>query len=561
MNLTKRSKILIAVIGMIAVLGVVAQATGVLAAWNDKVWGSSTFRLAPATDGYARSITAHTKNQRLISGDTWDATTATHTFANPGTTVTPGATTFTSRYSGSGFFGVGMVAARGRSEATLTRTAGNISASATSTARDLRASPTPNWLNPFSSTVSVLDTKENIYTAAVNCTSSNYGETVTPTATAPTGGDIYIGIGSNNNYAMPPPNGSRSFTDNAVGYRVEGTFRSIVATTAKTALSTLILDLDIQNLLWPHSTVWTVSIQFVRAECGIGVALPDAGSSVQAAGAARMAARLAPSSESATPSESAESSAAESSESSESESSSSESSENSESSESESSSSASSSESEAAETPALKQGPTTPTDVDVGDQFPVIATDGTDLGTATIQKIESTAPSEGAKATVAVKMSVTTSDTGGDGRLSSIAWDDFAPMVGGVQQASGQATTEGAQLPDQLAPGQTYTGWVAFTAPSAAGKAMWKPAGTAGFTFVLPDPEVPVTSTTTSAPAPVANAPETSEPEAAPTDDAPAAEAPAVEAEDSDPVPTPEKKSRSRSSSDESSADSSADDE
>lgn len=151
-------------------------------------------------------------------------------------------------------------------------------------------------------------------------------------------------------------------------------------------------------------------------------------------------------------------------------------------------------------------------------------------------------------------MSVTTSDTDDDGRLSSIDWDDFAPMVGGVQQAPGQAPNQGPELPDQLAPGQTYTGWVTFTAPAAAGNAIWKPEGTAGFTFVLSDPEVPVTSTT-STPPPVAVAPETSEPEAAPTEDAPAAEAPAAEAEDSDPVPTPEKKSRARSSSGESASD------
>jgi hypothetical protein len=169
----------------------------------------------------------------------------------------------------------------------------------------------------------------------------------------------------------------------------------------------------------------------------------------------------------------------------------------------------------------------------------VIATDGTDLGTVTFQKIESTAPSDGARATIAVKMTVTTSDAEGDGRLSSIAWDDFAPLVGGVQQAAGQATAEGPPLPAHLEPGGTYTGWVAFTAPSAAGSAIWTPSGTSGFTFVLPEPTVPVTSTT-SQPAPVAEAPETGAPETS----EPAADAPEADAsvpEDSDPVPTAEK--------------------
>lgn len=94
-----------------------------------------------------------------------------------------------------------------------------------------------------------------------------------------------------------------------------------------------------------------------------------------------------------------------------------------------------------------------------------------------------------------------------------------------------------------------------FTAPSVAGKAIWKPSGTAGFRFVLPEPTVPVT-TMTSSPAPVVETPQTSEPRAA----APAEVAPAAGdegAEDPEPVPTPEEESRS--SSDDSSPDSSED--
>ncbi|WP_232719131.1 hypothetical protein [Gordonia metallireducens] len=546
MNLTNRSKILISVVGLIAILGVVAQATGVLAAWNDKVWGSTTFSRAAALDGYARSITAHAKNQRLITGGEFTVNSATHTYQSAGTTWSPNQSDWVLNYN-SGFAGVGLVAARGRSFAEFTRNGGNIEGAAKSWAKEVKAIPAPSLINPLNSALSVLDTRTSEFYAEVDCKSTDYGGNVTPRAVAPTGNGIYLGIESNNRIPVPAANAAPTvIDDNAVGYHVDGVFQSIAVATGKRALSTLVLHLDVKTLI-TRTPVWEITIQLVRAECAVGEPLPSATQTVAAGAAARMAA-LAPTSESTTPSESAESSAAESSESESSASSSTEKSP------SESSSSASSSESEAAETPVLKQGPTTPTDVDVGERFPVTATDGTDLGTATIQKVESTAPSDGAPATVAVKMSVTTSDADDDGRLSSIDWGDFAPMVGGVQQAPGRAPNEGPELPDQLTPGQTYTGWVTFTAPGAAGKAIWKPEGTAGFTFVLPDPEVPVTSTT-STPAPIANAPETSEPEAAPTEDAPAAESPAAEAEDSDPVPTPEKKSRARSSSSESASD------
>ncbi|MDS1112633.1 hypothetical protein RD149_02510 [Gordonia westfalica] len=542
MNLTKRSKILISVVGVIAILGVVGQATGVLAAWNDKVWGKASFTRAANLEGYARSTTAHAYTNRAITSGEFTATNALHTQANPGTTQVPSATGWT-HASSSGVLLLGTVSADGRSSATYTMNGSVVTANAASNARNIELFPT--------GFASVLNTDNSQYSASVSCSSGNWGGAVSTTAVAPAGGSFRVGLTT---YTVPSANQTTTIDSLAAGFRVQGTLKSTVTTTAKRALSTLILDVDIKTAI-TQTTVWTVTVQFVRAECGIGEPLPSAG--VQSAAAARLA-RLAPSSSSTEPSESAASSSADSSESATpgSESASSESKSSSAArSESESASSASSSESEAADTPVAGQGPTPPTDVDVGDRFPVIATDGTDLGAATIQKIESTAPSEGAKATVAVKMSVTTSDTGGDGRLSSVAWDDFAPIVGGVPQASGRATAEGPPLPAQLEPGQTYTGWVTFTAPSAAGSAIWKAPGTAGFTFVLPEPEVPVTSTT-SKPAPVVKAPETSAPETSePAADAP--EADASEPEDSDPVPMPEKK-QSRSSSDDSSESSSA---
>ncbi|QMU19256.1 hypothetical protein [Gordonia rubripertincta] len=537
MNLTKRSKILISVVGLIAILGVIAQATGVLAAWNDKVFASATFTRGEVLKGYARSVTAHAITNRAITNGEFTATSLTYTHTSPGSATTPSQSGWTHSRS-TGLLLLGTVVADGRSSATYSAgPGGNVTATAASYAKEVELWPTL--------LATVLNTDDSQYQASVSCTTDDWGNVVSTSAVAPSGGNFRVGLSSN---SFPVPGAGGTTTINnvlAAGFRVQGTMKSIVTKTAKTALSTLVLDVDIKDAI-TMDVVWTVTVQFVRAECGIGEALPSVVQPVAAGAAARMA-RLSPSSESATQSESAETSAAESSESQSS---------SSEKSESESSSSASSSESGAAETPALKQGPTTPTDVDVGEQFPVIATDGTDLGTATIQKVGSTAPSDGARSTVAVKMAVTTSDTEDEGRLSSVDWDDFAAIVGGVRQAPGRAPNEGPELPDQLAPGQTYTGWVTFTAPGTAGTAMWKPEGAAGFTFVLPDPEVPVTSTT-STPAPIANAPEPGEPDVAPTEDAPAAEAPAAESEDSDPVPTPQKESRSRSSSDESSSDSS----
>ncbi|MCR8895718.1 hypothetical protein NWF34_01990 [Gordonia sp. GONU] len=526
MHLTKRSKILVAIVGVVAILGVIAQATGVLAAWNDKVWGNSSFTRAANLEGYARSTTAHAYTNRAITSGEFTATNATHTHVNPGSTLIPSATGWT-HASSTGILLLGTVAADGRSSATYTMNGSVVTATAASNAKNIELFPT--------GFASVLNTDNSQYSASVSCSSSNWGGTVSTNAVVPAGGNFRVGL--TNFYAVPAANQTTTIDSLAVGFRVQGTLKSVVTTTAKHALSTLILDVDIKTAI-TLTTVWTVTVQFVRAECGIGEPLPSAG--VQSA-AARMA-RLAPSSSSTAPSESAVSSSAETSEPSPDSESASSGSESSSAADSESKgSSSTTSASESAGAPVLKEGPTTPTDVDVGSRFPVIATDGTDLGTATFQKIESTAPSDGARATIAVKMTVTTSDAEGDGRLSSIAWDDFAPLVGGVQQAAGQAAAEGPPLPAQLEPGETYTGWVAFTVPSAAGSAIWKVSGTSGFTFVLPEPTVPVTSTT-SQPAPVAEAPETGAPETSePTADAP--EADASEPEDSDPVPTPEKTS------------------
>lgn len=553
MNLSKGSKILITVVGLVAILGVLGQATGVLASWNDKVFGSAVFGKAPATDGYARSVTGEVHTERVITSNSFEVTTATHTFADQGSSIVPGPGEWFTN-SKSGLFSSGVVRGTGRSAAAWSRDGGNIAASAESLAKDLEIIPRSTAIDP-SDRLSLMDTTGE-FRAAVSCESDDHGRTVTTRAEAPSGSPIEIGIGSNNYYSVPQANQEVVIDDDAVGLHVAGTLRSIVRQEPDYAVSTLVLDIDIQSALWPHVSFWTVSMQLVRAECGIGRSLPAVDSDTTLPASRMAMARLAPDSESASPSRSVESSSSTSSASKSAEGSESESSGASSSEESESSSPASASESTSADTPVAGRGPTTPSDVDVGSRFPIVASDGADLGSATIQQVESDAPSEGAPATVAVKMSITTSDAGGGHRLSSVSWKDFGAIVGGVEQDAGRASGgPSPQLPDELEPGRTYTGWVTFTAPSVAGKAIWKPSGTAGFRFVLPEPTVPVT-TTTSSPAPVVETPQTSEPRAA----APAEVAPAAGdegAEDPEPVPTPEKESRS--SSDDSSPDSSED--
>lgn len=142
MNLTKRSKILIAVVGVIAILGVVGQATGVLAAWNDKVWGGkATFTRAANLEGYARSTTAHAYTNRAITSGEFTATNATHTQANPGTTLIPSATGWT-HASSSGILLLGTVSADGRSSATYTMNGSVVTANAASNARNIELFPT-----------------------------------------------------------------------------------------------------------------------------------------------------------------------------------------------------------------------------------------------------------------------------------------------------------------------------------------------------------------------------------------------------------------------------------
>ncbi|WP_260681705.1 hypothetical protein [Gordonia rubripertincta] len=117
MNLTKRSKILISVVGLIAILGVIAQATGVLAAWNDKVFASATFTRGEVLKGYARSVTAHAITSRAVTNGEFTATSLTYTHTSPGSATTPSQSGWTHRRS-TGLLLLGTVVADGRSSAT-----------------------------------------------------------------------------------------------------------------------------------------------------------------------------------------------------------------------------------------------------------------------------------------------------------------------------------------------------------------------------------------------------------------------------------------------------------
>ena len=281
------------------------QATGVLASWNDKVFGSAVFGKAPATDGYARSVTGEVHTERVITSNSFEVTTATHTFADQGSSIVPGPGEWFTN-SKSGLFSSGVVRGTGRSAAAWSRDGGNIAASAESLAKDLEIIPRSTAIDP-SDRLSLMDTTGE-FRAAVSCESDDHGRTVTTRAEAPSGSPIEIGIGSNNYYSVPQANQSVVIDDDAVGLHVAGTLRSIVRQEPDYAVSTLVLDIDIQSAVWPHVSFWTVSMQLVRAECGIGRSLPavDSGTTLHAS---RMAmARLAPDSESASPSRSVESS-------------------------------------------------------------------------------------------------------------------------------------------------------------------------------------------------------------------------------------------------------------
>ncbi|MGW0019015.1 hypothetical protein ACWDUD_11855 [Rhodococcus sp. NPDC003382] len=143
-------------------------------------------------------------------------------------------------------------------------------------------------------------------------------------------------------------------------------------------------------------------------------------------------------------------------------------------------------------------GPTTPSRVSTAAPFTMVATDGSDLGTATVRDISRT------DGCVAVLLDVTTSDGSGTTTLNGLRSNDFREVL-----ADGDTTPVGsptgpcavdAPMPTSFGPSAAYSGWVAFDVANGGNSVMLRPVGTAGWIITLP-PAPP-----SPAPAPVVTA-------------------------------------------------------
>lgn len=127
-------------------------------------------------------------------------------------------------------------------------------------------------------------------------------------------------------------------------------------------------------------------------------------------------------------------------------------------------------------------GPTRPTRVGVATPFSLVATDGNDLGTATVEEVTRT------PGCVAVRLTVSTSP--GAHHLEGLRVSDFEEvLVDGGTAAVGSATGEcdgGTPLPTVFDPATTYSGWVTFDVTNSGTGVSLRPDGTAGWIFALP---------------------------------------------------------------------------
>ncbi|WP_132474647.1 hypothetical protein [Rhodococcus sp. SMB37] len=136
--------------------------------------------------------------------------------------------------------------------------------------------------------------------------------------------------------------------------------------------------------------------------------------------------------------------------------------------------------------PAPAPGPTEPTYVGVGQPFTLVATDGTELGTATVTAVRND-PGCG----IAVQMSIRTSSQTDEPRWNTLTSNDFrAVLSDGSTAAIGPATggcdPTRAALPQVLEPASSYAGWITFSSSPVASAVMLRPEGTAGWIFTVP---------------------------------------------------------------------------
>ncbi|MBS9375581.1 hypothetical protein [Rhodococcus sp. B50] len=160
----------------------------------------------------------------------------------------------------------------------------------------------------------------------------------------------------------------------------------------------------------------------------------------------------------------------------------------------------------------IPSGPTIPTRVGMSSPFPLVAKDGSDLGTVTVERISRT------PGCVAVRLSVTTSD--GSGYLKGLRESDFREVLadGGtasVGSPSGECDA-GASLPATFDPESTYSGWVTFDVTNDGTGVMVRPDGTAGWIFSLPATETRSEPVVTTPPPVQADNAETTDSESGP---------------------------------------------
>ncbi|MFD6897824.1 hypothetical protein ACFWB0_25225 [Rhodococcus sp. NPDC060086] len=138
--------------------------------------------------------------------------------------------------------------------------------------------------------------------------------------------------------------------------------------------------------------------------------------------------------------------------------------------------------------PAPTPGPTEPTSVGVGRPFALVATDGTELGTATVTAVRNE-PGCG----IAVQMSVRTSSKTDEPQWNTLTSNDFRAILAdgstaGVRPDEGGCDPTRTALPQVLQPATSYAGWLTFGVSPAVSTVMLRPAGTAGWTFAVPAP-------------------------------------------------------------------------
>ncbi|NLU84540.1 hypothetical protein [Rhodococcus sp. HNM0569] len=441
----KKTTAVIAAAAAILVALLTTGATGVLASWQSSTWGESRFGTNAdyQPTGYARSVAAKGGIGRLITDNEVEGTYIEHGDQDPGSSAT-GWQSFSTR----GLLGLFNLDVDGNSAATF-----DPSGSTSSTGATVPVADSLSQMRNLAVRTTLIS-QPNLKTTGTFSTSA-----VCPIdGSAPSAGPLVPGTLQilNQNVPIPGPNSTYPFEISNSTRTFRGYLTHTETTTAQSAASELHLYVE-QYLGISHE--WTLDMDLVRADCGIGVAPPAL---TRATGPSAPTTTEDDSETAVDGGTEAESEAG--------------------------------GESDAAPGPeagsdAAEAGPTSPVTVAVGERFDVVAKDGTRLGTATVEQVDRTAPDE-----AAVQLTVTTSAENGDRRLAQLTADDFRQLVGTELRPAAGRSADGAPFPDRLEPGTEYTGWVSFTIDDAASRMMWIPVGTAGWIFGLPDaPEPPPT--------------------------------------------------------------------